>query len=110
LEVADEGLELRQSADGRRLLAPLFVDLDARRCRSEVTWRQLTVAEDRRAVPVETAVGYRVQAGKSQWLLYRSLGPPAIRSVLGTNLMHEFLVADFKRDGSVRRLLEIESA
>ncbi len=109
-EVTGESLELRQSADGRRLFAPLFIDLDARRSGRDVTWRQLTVAEDRRIVPSETAVGYRVQCGKSQWLVYRSLGRPAVRSVLGTNLMHEFMVADFKRDGSVHRLLEIESA
>ena len=33
-------------------------------------------------VAADVAVGYRAQAGRSQWLVYRSLAPPAIRSVL----------------------------
>jgi hypothetical protein len=108
LEQSDHGLELRQSAHGQRLFAPLFVDLDARRLRREVTWRQLTVAENRELIPADMAVGYRVQAGRRQWLVYRSLGEVAVRSVLGSNLMHELMVAEFRDDGSVERIVEIE--
>ena len=108
LQQGDRGLELRQSAVGQRLFAPLFVDLNARRVRREVTWRQLTVGENREIVPPEVAVGYRVQAGRRQWLVYRSLGPVAVRSVLGCNLMHELMIADFQADGSVERIVEIE--
>ena len=49
-----------------------------------------------------------MQAGKSQWLIYRSLAPPDIRTVLGKNLMTEFLVAHFHSDGQVEALVEIE--
>jgi hypothetical protein len=43
-----------------------------------------------------------------QWLIYRSLGPVANRSVLGQNLRTDFLVARFLPNGTIERLLEIE--
>jgi hypothetical protein len=108
LQAGPGGLELTQTAQGECLFAPLFIDLDVRRLRKEVTWRQLTVAHEREITPSDVAAGYRVQAGKSQWLIYRSLAAPDIRTVLGKNLMTEFLVAHFHSDGQVEALLEIE--
>ena len=104
------GLELAQTAEAQALLAPLFVDLNAARLRREATWRQLTVGQKREIVPREEAVGYRVQVGKLQWLIYRSLAAPEVRTVLGSNLMHEFMVGEFQADGGVEMLLEIEAA
>jgi hypothetical protein len=54
------------------------------------------------------AVGYRVQVGGQQWLFYRSLGPRGNRTLLGHNLVTEFLAARFNRDGVAESLLEIE--
>ena len=90
------------------MFAPLFVDLSRKRLDKPLTWRQLTVGQLREIVPADVAVGYRVQVGKTQWLMYRSLAPAAIRTVLGQNLMHEFLVGRFHADGHVETLLEIE--
>ena len=59
-------------------------------------------------VPPEDAVGYRVQVGKQQWLLYRSLSDPAIRTVLGQNLMHDLYVARLYGEDKVDSLIEIE--
>lgn len=103
------GLTLSQSGSGGGLYAPLLFELSgrsslARRC----TWRQLTVAEQRRNLTPSTAVGYRVQLHRRQWLLYRSLTPPANRTVLGQNLISEFLFAEFRSDGTVQNLLEVE--
>lgn len=109
LDSAGGALELKQEALGARLFAPLFIDFDRRRLAQEATWRQLTIGEDRQVVPRDVAVGYRVQVGKSQWLIYRSLGDAGVRTVLGKNLMHEFLVGRFKSDGKVKTLLEIEA-
>ena len=108
LTACEYGLELTQSTEGEGLLAALFIDLSAKRIRKPLTWRQLTVAQDRAVVPADVAVGYRVQIGKSQWIVYRSLSPSDIRTVLGKNLMHEFLVGRFGADGRVDTLLEIE--
>jgi hypothetical protein len=99
---------LSQAADGTALYAPLFIDLNGRRAAQPLTWRQLTVAQDRRNLPADVAVGYRVQAGKQQWIIYRSLGQVGNRTLLGHNLVSEFLVARFKTDGTVESLVEIE--
>jgi hypothetical protein len=104
------GMELREKAHGRSLLAPLFIDLDRGRLRKPFTWRQLTVAESLKAQPSDVAVGYRVEIAKQQWLFYRSLISGGVRSVLGQQLAREFMVARFKRSGDAERLLEIEMA
>ncbi len=109
LHAVGHALELTQTADGARLFAPLFVDLDPRRMAKEVTWRQLTVGESRSAVGSDEAVGYRVQIGRAQWLIYRSLAEPAVRTVLGKNLLNELLIGRFDTHGSVETLLEIEA-
>lgn len=103
-----QGLELHQAADGRRLMAPLFLDLDPRRMRRRLTWRQLTVAESLSIQAADVAVGYRVAIGSQQWLIYRSLGPRGNRTVLGHNLSTESLVARFDSSGEVESIVEIE--
>jgi hypothetical protein len=101
-------LELTSRATGRRLYAPWFIDLEAKRLSRPFTWRSLTVGEERAIVPADTAVGYRVQCGKSQWLVYRSLGPIGNRTVLGKNMMSDFLLARFKPAGDTQPLIEVE--
>jgi hypothetical protein len=108
LESKDGALVLSQTTSAQSLMAPLFVDLDRRRLKHQLTWRQLTVAEDRQIVPPDVASGYRVQIGKAQWLLYRSLSDVGIRTVLGKNLMHEFLLGRFRSSGKIKTLMEIE--
>jgi hypothetical protein len=108
LEFVDAGLELRASGSGKRLYAPLFFDLNPGRLFRPATWRQLTIAESRQIVPADQAVSYRVQVRNEQWLIYRSLGERGNRTVLGQNLVSEFLVARFNRKGEIAPLLEIE--
>jgi len=109
LEPSAEGLVLRQqSPQARSLFAPLFFDLERRRFKQPLTWRQLSVAETRVNQPRDLAAGYRVQIGKQQWLVYRSLTPPVGRTLLGHHLMTQFLVGDFHSDGTVHKIVEIE--
>jgi len=108
LSQTGESLQLRQSGEGGRLFAPLFIDLDGRRRGKKLTWRQLTVAESLEIQPPEVAVGYRVAIGRQQWLIYRSLAKPANRTLLGHNLSSEMLIARFEESGEVEPLLEIE--
>ncbi len=108
LQQTAAGLELRQSAEGRSLFAPLFFDLNRHRMTRPATWRQLTVAESWANQPNDVAVGYRVAIGRRQWLLYRSLTPPRNRTLLGHNLSTETLIARFGRDGQIEPLIEIE--
>jgi hypothetical protein len=109
-ELSAEGdqLVLRQSVVGRNLYAPLLVDLDRKRARRGLTWRQLTVVDARQIQKSDVAVGFRGQSGREQWLVYRSLAGVAARTVLGQNLATEFLFARFNRDGTAGRLVEIE--
>lgn len=110
LAAGERGLELRLTAPAAQALyAPLFIDLSPRRLSLPVTWRQLTVAEDRVIVPRDVAVGYRVQIGRAQWLFYRSLAECGNRTLLGQNLVSEFLAARFGRDGIAEPLMEIEA-
>ncbi|HEX7448901.1 MAG TPA: hypothetical protein VF306_15210 [Pirellulales bacterium] len=111
LAMGERGLDLRLAArSARALYAPLFVGLTSRRFSRPVTWRQLTVAENRVIEPSDVAVGYRVQIGREQWLFYRSLGPCGNRTLLGQNLVSEFLAARFGRTGIVETLMEIEDS
>jgi hypothetical protein len=110
LEVRDGRLVLTQAGSGQNLLVPLFLDLDPRRTKREITWRQLTVGKERKPVPHDVAVGYRVQVGGDQWLFYRAMGGAATRTVLGKNLYNELLIGRFHADdGHVTTLVEIEA-
>ncbi len=108
LKETKDGLELKFSTKGHALFAPLFFDLDPRRFARRMTWRRLTIAESLEKQPADVAVGYRVQLGKEQWLIYRSLAQQANRTLLGHNLSTEMLVARFDPTGEVEALVEIE--
>ncbi len=107
LEACENRLHLRIHETAARLFAPLAIDL-SRRLTLRRTWRQLTVGEHLQALPRDVAVGYRIQLGKRQWLVYRSLAPRSNRSVLGQNITSEFLLARFDPDGCVQELIEVE--
>ncbi|MGB8853240.1 MAG: hypothetical protein WCC69_06715 [Pirellulales bacterium] len=92
----------------RRLSAPLWLDLDPARVGGPLTWRQLTVADTRQNLPPHQAVGFRVQAGLEQWLVYRALDVARNRTLLGCNVSCEFLLGRLKRSGEVARTLEIQ--
>lgn len=108
LEANAERLAWGLERPGIALFAPLWLDFDRRRAGEELTWRQLTVAEQQRICPHDLAVGYRIQIARAQWAVYRSLGQPANRTFLGKNLLTEFLAARFTKTGTMETLLEIE--
>ena len=110
LLAAERAMILRQTRHGRCLLAPLFFDLKRSRFRRRLTWRQLTVAESLSPQTEDVAVAYRVAVGKRQWLIYRALAYCANRTVLGHNLVSEFLLARFYKSGKVKPLVEIAPA
>jgi hypothetical protein len=109
LEATADGLELRHTARAPRLYAPLFIDLDRKRFKKPFTWRQLTIGEQLQIQPPSAAVGYRVQVGGDQWLFYRSLTPPANRTLLGQNLFHEFYAGRFDTDGEADELIALNT-
>ena len=110
LNAIEGTLILRQETMGKSLCAPLFFDLDADRLSKRYTWRQLSVGENLQRVREDQAVGYRIQLGQEQFLLYRSLTPLANRTVLGHNLIDDFCFARFDPETGVDPLIAVEIA
>lgn len=98
------------SAEGRgRLYAPLWFDFQKRRFSRKRTWRQLTVADQLRICRRDEAVGYRVQVGSEQWMLYRSMAERRCRSILGKHLIADFYASRFDPgDGSHDSLVTVD--
>ncbi|TWT90039.1 hypothetical protein Mal64_04220 [Pseudobythopirellula maris] len=93
---------------GRNLVNPLWIDLSPKRFKKQRTWRQLTVAQSLERVDHDTAVAFRAQAGKEQWVVYRSLDPPANRTFIGHNLASEGLIGKFLASGEIDEYFEID--
>ncbi len=108
LAATPDGLVLGHDAPGSRCYSPLWLDLDATRQGLPLTWRQLTVADTRQNLPPQQAVGFRVQAGLEQWLVYRTLDAARNRTVLGCNIACDFLLGRIGRRGVVDRAIEID--
>jgi hypothetical protein len=105
---SDRPLELRQSGIGG-LYAPIAIDWNPARRRSPAVWRSLTVAQSGIALPAGRAAGCRLQIGKAQWLVYRSLSPILEpRTVLGQHTMYETLIGRFDRSGEVEPIVLVE--
>ena len=99
---------IQYRSSGRAMCCPLFFDFDAKRAKCERTWRQITVAEALEVLPRDAAVGFRAQSDRAQWLVYRSLGPPGNRTVLGQNIAGEFCSGRFRSSGRFDDWIEIE--
>ncbi len=108
LEAEEDQLVHRAEGDGR-LYAPIWIDLQPRRFRRPRTWRQLTIGDELRLVPRNEAAGYRIQLGSEQWMVYRSLGQPRCRTVLGKHLLADFLCTRFDMgDGTHDELITVD--
>jgi hypothetical protein len=107
LRVRENSLTLTTQAAGKNLCSPVWIDLDPKRHEQPLTWRALTVAENRVICTPDVARGWRVQIAERQWLVYRALGTRGNRTILGHNMISEFLLAQFK-DGKTTNLVEIE--
>lgn len=101
-------LVLQQESSGKSLFVPLCFDLSADRLDKRYTWRQLSVGEDLQRTREDQAVGYRIQLGQDQFMLYRSLSETANRTVLGHNLMDDFCFARFDPETGVEPLIAVE--
>jgi hypothetical protein len=97
---------LRQTSEGRRRWLPLVISWG----KSPVHWRVVTVTEKSKVCPSDVAFGARLSWGTGQdgLLIYRSLGRPALRVVLGHQTRARFLIGRFTPDGNVVPLLSLD--
>lgn len=109
MQVKSMKLTIDQKRRGVNLCAPLWLDLSPQRIKNDRTWRQLTVGESLKLMSPDVAVAYRIQSGKDQWFVYRSLAPCANRTALGQNISGECLIGRFQKDGLVKEYFEIEA-
>lgn len=109
LEFGERSIDLSFQGRVKKAYVPLFFDLEPRRYKKPYTWRQLTVARERTVISNEEAVGFRVQSGKDQWLVYRSLAPVHPRTVLGEHINSEFYMGQFFAEGECIELISVES-
>lgn len=108
LECQGDCIELRQSGVGG-LYAPLMIDWNPARSRFAASWRSLTVAQDGKVLPPGLAAGFRLQIGRENWLIYRSLSfVREPRSVLGQHTMYETLIGRFLPSGDVQSIVSVE--
>ncbi len=100
------------TGEGRgSLYCPLWIDFSQRRFKRKRTWRQLTVVHDLKICPKNDAVGFRVQVGSEQWMVYRTLGQPRTRSVLGKHLIADFFASRFDpTDGDHDALVTVDDS
>lgn len=104
-------LALRASTQASRLYAPVLISLKPAQADKPLTWRQLTVAEDLVIVPPSVAVAYRIQIGREQWFVYRTLAEATRRTALGMHTIYDFFVGRFDGEtGDVDTLIEVEAS
>ncbi len=108
LTMVDDRLCLSQTAIARNLCVPLMFDFKTSRFAKQRTWRQLTVAEQLEKVHPDVAVGYRMQSGKDQWVVYRSLDDAANRTIIGGNYASESFIGRFLPTGEIEEYWEVE--
>ena len=102
-------LTLHQIGVGNGLYAPLIFDWHPAHGKKPALWRTLTVTEAGKVVGRDVAAGHRLQIGKLQLLLYRSLSAPKTpRAVLGHHTYFESVIAKFDADGDVDAIMNVE--
>jgi hypothetical protein len=110
LTVENSALTMRNATQSLRMYAPLFISLKPSHAAKPLTWRQLTVAEDLVNVPPSVAAAFRVQIGREQWLIYRTLAEPTRRTTLGLHTIYDFFVGRFDgHSGDLDTLVEVET-
>ncbi|MFO1062300.1 MAG: hypothetical protein U0892_00315 [Pirellulales bacterium] len=107
----DDGkLTMRAATEEGRLYSPLLISLKHAHAAKPLTWRQLSVAEDLKIVPSSVAAAYRVQIGREQWLIYRTLAEAVRRTALGMHTINDFVACRFDGGtGTCDTLVEVES-
>ncbi len=106
--LTSEGREvvLRQTTEGPNRCLAVMIAWDKK---PPKRWRTLTVAEKSAICPPGTAFAARAsyRPGQGGLLVYRSLAPAGLRSVLGYQTKSRFVVGSFTPSGDVRPWIKV---
>jgi hypothetical protein len=107
--IAIEGREvvIRLEAAEKRSWLPVLLTWG----KPPTAWRPLTVASRSQAVGLDQASAVRVAWGLREpgLVIYRSLGPPELRSFLGHQTSARFVVGTFTQAGDLATILKVNS-
>lgn len=88
--------------------SPIVFDWSHKRRNEDCEWRTLTVTQAGQIDPT-AGRGFRIQVGKHQLMLFRSLKRSArYRAVLGHQAWHETVIANVNRDGEIVPILLVD--
>ena len=108
-EETGQSLNLRIAQTGRRWWLPLLLSWDPVRHRKRLSWRILTVVENSKICPADVAIAVRVSWGRTEtYVIYRSLGRPALRSFLGFQTRARFVFGQFDQQAIVKPLISVD--
>ncbi len=106
----DQELVLQHKGQGNGLYAPLLFDWHPARIRKPALWRTLTVTEAGKVVGRDIAAGHRLQLGKFQLLIYRSLAEgKTARAVLGHHTFRESVIGRFDAEGDIETIMHVDA-
>lgn len=109
VDATQRSLELAAKSSSASLFSPLLLDFNVRRAARPCSWRPLTVGERMAPAKADDAWGRRLQLGTEQYVFYASTSArPAIRSILGRNLISDFMIGKFLASRGVVPILDVE--
>jgi hypothetical protein len=109
LRFADGRVTLTQALTGQRTFMPLVLSWHPDRDRRAPHWRVLTVTQERKVCKPGVAFAARLgwRGEPFQFVIYRSLGPPALRCFMGHQTSARTLIALFSPDGELEPIVSV---
>ncbi|MFO0949229.1 MAG: hypothetical protein U1D30_25510 [Planctomycetota bacterium] len=108
LTVDDRGLSIHSERTADRLFLPVVLTWARRSLPQQAEWRHLTITNDRRTVPVDEAVAFRIPIGDSQVLFFRALKTPMRYAFVGHQTYSECEIGHIDREGKFHEWLTVE--
>lgn len=103
-----KGLTVSDAREGGRLFLPVVLTWAPRSLPLQQEWRRLTITNDRRVVPVDEAVAYRIPVGDCQMVFFRALREPIRYAFLGHQTYSECEIGHIDREGKFHEWLTVE--
>ncbi|QDU64390.1 hypothetical protein Pan216_52800 [Planctomycetes bacterium Pan216] len=108
LSYRGKSLVMKQRGRGTRLHMPLVFNWHRKRLPAAIEWRQLSMTNDRRPVPADEAVAFRVTHGDDHVVFFRALTEQKRYAFLGHQTVNECLIGAMDETGTLDEWLIIE--